>query len=95
MSERKRINISVDPDTYAALSSIKRNYGFKNLCEMIVAFVNILVDRRQEEKKRLFDLPDADGAYIDSMFDELASHERTPDGSVPVRHLTKGNPFNE
>ena len=86
MSERKRINISVDPATYARLQKIQRRHGFANLCELVVAMANILVDRMETVDQRRYDLPDDDGRYVDKMFEDLGHTEPTPDGTVPVRH---------
>lgn len=83
------MNISIDPNTYERLNRIKNTYGFGNLCELIVSFAHILIDRMEDVEKRRYDLPDDDGAYIDGMFDELGHVERTPDGTVPVRHNSK------
>lgn len=86
MSNRRRVNISVDPQTYDKLQLLKARHGYKNACELVVAFVHILIDRLEEADKRKYDLPDDDGAYIDNMFEDLGHVQRTPDGTVPVRH---------
>lgn len=86
MSNRKRVNISVDPMTYEKLQLLKEQYGFKNSCEIVVALLNILLDRLEDKGKRKYDIPEDDGDYITGMFDDLGHVERTPDGSVPVRH---------
>ena len=89
MSNRKRVNISVDPETYEKLQRIKQAYGLSNACELVVAFVHILLDRMEVAEQRKYDLPNDDGRYIDEMFDDLGHVQRTPDGTVPVRHHTK------
>lgn len=89
MRSRKRVNISIDPKTYERLQGIKQKHGFSNVCELVVAFVNILLDRMEVADKRKYDLPDDDGKYIDEMFDDLGHVQRTPNGDVPVRHRTK------
>ena len=76
----------MDPATYERLQKLKKQHGFNNACELVVAFVHILIDRLEEADSRLYDIPDEDGDYIDSMFDELGHVLRTPDGTVPVRH---------
>ena len=86
MSDRRRVNISVDPETYEKLHRLKQAYGFSNVCELVVALVHILLDRMEVAERRKYDLPDDDGQYIDEMFDELGHTYRTPDGTVPVRH---------
>lgn len=89
MSNRKRINISVNPATYEKLQRIKRDHGFNNTCELVVSFVNILLDRMEVAEQRKYDLPDDDGGYIDEMFEDLGHVQRTPDGTVPVRRHSK------
>lgn len=89
MSNRRRVNISVDPQTYDKLQLLKKQYGYKNACELVVAFVHILIDRLEDADNRKYDLPEDDGAYIDNMFEDLGHVQRTPDGTVPVRHNTK------
>lgn len=89
MSNRKRVNISLDPATYDKLQRVRQEHGFKNLCELVVAFAHILIDRMEVAGKRKYDLPEDDGQYIDSMFDDLAHVHRVPDGTVPVRHNNK------
>lgn len=89
MSNRRRVNISVDPTTYEKLQLLKQQCGYKNTCELVVAFVHILIDRLEGAGCRKYDLPEDDGAYIDAMFEDLGHVQRTPDGTVPVRHNTK------
>lgn len=89
MNNRKRVNISLDPATYDKLQRVRQEHGFKNLCELVVAFAHILLDRMEAAGKRKYDLPEDDGQYIDSMFDDLAHVHRVPDGTVPVRHNNK------
>lgn len=86
MSNRKRVNISVDSYTHERLRQLKEKYGYKSVCQLVVAFAHILIDRLEEVGRRKYDLPEDDGAYIDNMFDELGHVQRTPDGTVPVRH---------
>ena len=89
MSNRRRVNISVDPTTYEKLQLLKQQYGYKSTCDLVVAFVHILLDRLEDAGCRKYDLPEDDGAYIDTMFEDLGHVQRTPDGTVPVRHNTK------
>lgn len=89
MSDRRRINISVDPRTYDKLQQLKQTYGFSNVCELVVAFAHILLDRMEAANERKYDLPEDDGRYIDAMFDDLGHTHRVPDGTVPVRRHSK------
>ena len=83
------MNISLDPDTYEKLQQVQREHKFKNLCEMLTALAHILIDRMQVAEQRKYDLPEDDGQYIDSMFDDLSNSQRVPVGTVPVRHNSK------
>lgn len=89
MGDRKRVNISIDAHTYEKLQNLKREYGFGNLCELVVALVHILLDRTEGICRKEYDLPDDDARYIDDMFNELGHVERQPDGTVPVRRHRK------
>ena len=79
MSDRKRVNISIDPATYGKLQALAEQYKFKNICELLVSFAHILLDRMEVSEQRKYDLPDEDGAYIDTMFEELGEADRKPD----------------
>lgn len=79
MGDRKRVNISIDPATYAKLQKLIKQYKFKNICELLVSFAHILLDRMEVAGQRKYDLPDDDGAYIDTMFEELGEADRQPD----------------
>jgi hypothetical protein len=83
--DRKRVNISIDPETYERLQELKRKYGFKNACELVVAFVHILLDRTEAAGRRRYDLPDEDGQYIDGMFEDLGNYEKTPANTNPPK----------
>lgn len=89
MSYRKRISLSVSPQAYEALEQMQRKYGFKNLCEMVSATLNVLLDRERGKSDRSLNIPDDDWAYIDQMFKEFANAYSTPDGIVPKQHRTK------
>lgn len=89
MKTRRRINVSVDPDTYDGLQKLTKAYKFKNACELLVSFAHILLDRMEKANRRRYDLPDDDGRYIDDMFNDLSNSQREPTGSVPVRHNNK------
>ena len=89
MSERKRVNLSVDPYTYYRLQQLRDQYAYKSVCELVVAFAHILIDRLEDAELRRYDLPEDEGAFIDIMFDELSHTQRTPDGTVPVRRNFK------
>ena len=79
MSDRKRVNISIDPATYGKLQALAEQYKFKNICELLVSFAHILLDRMEVAGQRKYDMPEGDGAYIDAMFDALGEADRKPD----------------
>ena len=85
MSDRKRVNISIDPNTYEKLLRIKQERGFSNVCELVVAAVHILLDRTEAAGRRRYDLPEDDGAYIDEMFEDLGNYEKTPANTNPPK----------
>ena len=86
---RKRINISVDEQTYEELQRIRRSYGFKNLCEFSVAMLHVVAQYIQAAEARRGTREDVDAVSIMNMFNEMGAWERTPDGIVPVRHHHK------
>lgn len=90
MSNRKRVNISIDPETYEKLQQLKQAYGFSNACELVVAFVHILLDRLKKAEDRRYDLPEDDGEYIDRMFDDLGNSESTPANTAPPKQRRNG-----
>lgn len=79
MSDRKRVNISIDPATYGKLQELTKQYKFKNICELLVSFAHILLDRMEVAEQRKYDMPDEDGEYINAMFDSLGEADRKPD----------------
>ena len=93
MSNRKRVNISVDPETYERLQELKKAHGFNNACELVLAFVHIMIDHMEDAEHRQYDLPDDESDYISNMFDELGYTERRPDGTIPVRHPNNTNRY--
>ena len=91
MSDRKRVNISIDPATYSKLQAMTKQYKFKNICELLVSFAHILLDRMEGVESRRYDIPDDDGEYIDSMFAELGSMPASgaKDKDMQISNYTK------
>lgn len=87
--KRYRVNISLDPDTYERLQRLKSEYGFGNACELVVAFVHILLDRLKTPGSRQYDIPEEDGEYIAGMFEDLSHTLPTPDGNAPKRRCKR------
>jgi hypothetical protein len=87
MANRRRINISIDELLYDRLTRIKKTYGFKNVCELSIAALNILaghIEKAEQGKGAAIGYDDEHEA-IEEMFSELANWERKPDGTVPKR----------
>lgn len=86
MANLRRINTSVEDSLYQRLLAIKEKYGFKNVCELNVAMLNILVDHVEEADGRQMPADCVD-VYeeIDMMFNELENWEKVPNGEVPKR----------
>lgn len=83
---RRRINVSVDEAQYERLLALQKAYGFKNVCELTRAMLNILTqytDAAASRQRR----PASVGDDILDMFNDLGDWEDTP-GNVqpPVRH---------
>lgn len=85
MTNRKRINISVDETQYRRLQALQKQYGFKNVCELARAMLNILTQYTDAAATR-HRKPASVGDDILDMFNDLGDWEATP-GNVqpPVR----------
>lgn len=87
MSNRKRINISVDEDLYNWLQSLKDKYGFKNVCELNVSLLRVtrtyLDEAEQRSRQAAASATDHD--EIIEMFNDLGDWEETPTGVVPMK----------
>ena len=86
MKNRKRVNISVDEAQYRKLQALQKAYGFKNVCELARAMLNILTrytDAAATRRRK----PVSVGDDILDMFNDLSEWEATP-GNVqpPARH---------
>lgn len=88
---RKRINISVDESQYEKLTRIKEAWGFRNVCELTTALLNVVtqyIDAAEERHGK--DLGEA-GDEITAMFDDLGAWEETPATIVPPARRRKDN----
>jgi|LAHS01.1.fsa_nt_gb hypothetical protein len=86
MEKHRRINTSIEETLYRRLLRIKDKYGFKTICELNVAVLNILATHVEAAEQTARRMEHAD-IYdeIDMMFNELGSWEKVPDGKVPKR----------
>lgn len=89
--ERKRIYLTVDPTTYNKLALYAKRNNFKNECEVVSGLIHIMLDRLESPDNRLLDIPDADGEYIDDLFDSMSHHTKQADGdgAVAITRRTK------
>lgn len=85
MGKRRRINTSVEDALYQRLQRIKAKYGFRNVCELNVALLNILASHVEAAESRPTEYTANVSEEIDEMFNDLGSWERVPDGNVPKR----------
>lgn len=83
--KKRRLNLTMSSYTHERLEAMRKQYGFSSGCEMVTAFVNLLLDRLESPELRRFDLPEDEGRYLDDMFGEMANVIRQPEGDVPVR----------
>lgn len=72
-SNRKRINISLDPAAYERVRRMQRKYGFKNPCSIVAAFTRIFIERLESVKRKEITPEEDNAKYIKSMFEELAN----------------------
>ena len=86
MKNRRRINVSVDVAHYERLQALQQAYGFKNVCELTRALLNILTQYTDAAAGRRQCTPVSVGDDILDMFNDLGDWEATP-GNVqpPVR----------
>jgi len=77
MKNRKRINVSVDEAQYRKLQALQAAYGFKNVCELTRALLNILTQYTEAAGTRQR-RPASVGDDILDMFNDLGDWEDTP-----------------
>lgn len=79
MKNRRRINVSVDCQQYERLQQLQRAYGFKNVCELTRALLNILTQYTDAAAGRRQRKPASVGDDILDMFNDLGDWETTPE----------------
>lgn len=89
MRRKKRLSVTVDIVTYERLESLRHKHGFNSLCELVGAMVHVLMDRMEDAEQRKYDLPEDEGRYIDTMFDELSNIQHTLPADNQENRLTK------
>ena len=87
---RKRINVSLDIDTYEELQKICKQYDMDSCPTLLVAFAHLLLDCMTEADKRRQNMAEGDRAYLLDMFDSFGHAEAQPDGTrVPKKGCEK------
>lgn len=79
MMNRKRINVSVDEVQYRRLQALQKAYGFKNVCELTRAMLNILTQYTDAAAGRRQRRSASVGDDILDMFNDLGDWETTPE----------------
>ena len=82
---KKRINISLDCETYNALLEIKKQYGFNSCPEVLVAFAHVFVRCVSDAEDRRRSIEINDQAYIEEMFNIFSNSTIQPSGIVPKK----------
>lgn len=82
MSERKRINVSINPLHYDELQRICKDYKFANVCEICTALLSVFIQTvtRAEQNERK--AKQTNEEMIQQMFAEFEQWEPTPDPSI-------------
>ena len=83
--KRKRINVSLDIETYEELQRMCRLYGVGSCPTLLVAFAHLLLDCMNDADKRRLNMAEGDRAYLLRMFDAFGHSEVQPDGTVPKK----------
>ncbi|MBE6326630.1 MAG: hypothetical protein E7077_06145 [Bacteroidales bacterium] len=94
MEVRKRINLSVDVDTYSRLSRFAKSRRYKNECELVMSMINVMLDCLVPIEKKRFDIPEDDAMYINEMFAQMsysATKQADGDGGVAITRRNKKN----
>ena len=93
MKKRRRINVSVDEAQYVRLQALQKAYGFKNVCELTRALLNILTQYTDAAQGRRQRRPVSVGDDILDMFNDLGDWERTPDNVQTATPRRKGGDY--
>lgn len=93
MKKRRRINVSVDEAQYERLLALQKAYGFKNVCELTRALLNILTQYTDAAAGRRQRQPVSVGDDILDMFNDLGDWETTPGNVQPATRRRKGGGY--
>lgn len=89
MTNRKRVEISLDETQYRKLQALQKAWGFKNLSELTRALLNILTQYTDAAATRRQRAPVSVGDDILDMFNDLGDWEATPSNVQPPARRRK------
>ena len=89
MTNRKRVEISLDETQYRKLQALQKAWGFKNLSELTRALLNILTQYTDAAATRRQRAPVSVGDDILDMFNDLGDGEATPSNVQPPARRRK------
>ena len=89
LKKRKRINVSLDIETYDKLQHMCKQYRVNGCPTLLVAFAHMLLDCMDDAEERRLNMADGDRAYLLNKFDMFGHVQRQPDGTVPKRGCKK------
>lgn len=89
MTNRKRVEISLDETQYRKLQALQKAWGFKNLSELTRALLNILTQYTDAAATRQQRAPVSVGDDILDMFNDLGDWEATPSNVQPPARRRK------
>lgn len=88
--KRKRINISVSEAQYCQLQDLQQKYGFKSVCELTRALLNLVTQYLEAAYTRHGSKPVVTGNEIIDMFNDLGEWENTPGNVKPFNNNNYG-----
>ena len=83
---RKRINLSVREEEFLYLEGLAKVYGFKNVCDIVLAMTRLfmkMATKNRERKSRRKKTPETLTEEIQAMFEEMEQYEPTPQNTAP------------
>lgn len=80
---RKRLNLSLAPDTYATLERMSSSGGFRSVHDMVKTLLRVVASSVATETAGSGEVDDS--GFIRSMFEEASDHCATPFNTVPPR----------
>ena len=95
MSNRKRINVSINPLHYQELERICKAYKFANVCEICTALLSVFIQTVNRAEQNGRQPVQTNEEMIQQMFAELEQWEPTPDPAIMYRrHISKQPDYN-